>query len=359
MERLQLQYTPRFDQATIEKDLHSLLVSGPIADKDIDGRITRLAERYRTYTRYYPYGLWAPGLVITREMRLLTEIYLPVDNIRRAFDRFFSLALRFRPFIPASTVHNSDNWLDILRLLLPTVSRTDPANMLRTLLADDGMRRCFIFSNFMPLRYGSGFGRYPGQGEFLRKWLVANRTRLAGVTRCLDVACSSGEGTYDLALLLIRSGFGPDSIEVRGVTMEPLELFSAAHACFPHNPEREASYRRHVRPLFESGAVGKICFSLEDISMPPPEEIKGYDIILCNGLLGGPFLHDPVELADTVRRLSERLRSGGIMLAASRFHGGWKKLLTDEALRKLFGACGLVLQPIAEGVAGVRLKNEA
>jgi SAM-dependent methyltransferase len=226
--------------------------------------------------------------------------------------------------------------------------------MLRTLLMDDRLRRCFIFSNFMPLRYGGGFGRYPGQREFLRKWLAANRTRLAGETRCLDVACGSGEGTYDLALLLLRSGFSADSIHVRGVSVEPLELFSAAHAYFPHNLEREAAYRRHVRPLFKCVAAGNIGFTLEDISMPYPEEEKGYDIILCNGLLGGPFLHDPVDLADTIWRLCERLRAGGILLAADRFHGGWKKLMTDEALRKLFGACGLMIQAVAEGVAGVK-----
>ena len=358
MERLKLHYTPQFDQAAIERDLNSLLVSGPIADKDIDGRITRLAESYRIYAAYYPYGLWAPGLAITREMRIQTEIYLPIDDIRRAVDHFFSAALRFHPFIPASVVHNSANWLDILHSLRPSVSRPDPSYLLRTLLTDDGLRRCFIFSNFMPLRYGGGFGRYPRQGEFLRKWLAANRTRLAGETRCLDAACGSGEGTYDMALLLMGSGFGANSIRVYGVSIEPLELFSAAHACFPNRPEREAAYRRHVQPLFECGASGNICFALEDISMPPPEEEKGYDIILCNGLLGGPFLHDPVALAETIRRLSGRLGAGGIMLAASRFHGGWKKLLSDEELRKLFGACGLMLQTIAEGVAGVRVKGE-
>ena len=96
MERLKLHYTPQFDQAAIERDLHSLLVSGAISDNNIEGRITRLAESFRIYAAYYPYGLWAPGLAITREMRILTEIYLPVDDIRRAFDHFFSVALSFR-----------------------------------------------------------------------------------------------------------------------------------------------------------------------------------------------------------------------------------------------------------------------
>ncbi len=85
---------------------------------------------------------------------------------------------------------------------------------------------------------------------------------------------------------------------------------------------------------------------------------KGYDIILCNGLLGGPFIHDRRELLETVRRLSLRLRARGILLAMSRFHGGWKKIAPDETLREIFRACGLKMLPVAEGVAGVKDQDE-
>jgi SAM-dependent methyltransferase len=354
MKRLKLTYTPRFDQAAIERDLPTLLVSGALSDGDMDRRIASLTERFAIYTSYYPLGLWAPGLAVTREMRNLTEIYLPLDEIRRAFDRFFAIAFRFSPFLPASVVHNSTDWLDILLRLQPIVSRPDPAFLLRSLMGDERLRGRFIFANFMPARYGGGFGRYPGQAELLRRWLAANRSRLTGGVRCLDAACGSGEGTYELALLLMESGFSAAAIDLQGATLEPLELFAAAHSHFPHDPEREAAYRLHVGPLFECGAAEKIVFTLEDLTRPAPGLEKGYDIILCNGLLGGPFIHDRRELLETVRRLSLRLRARGILLAMSRFHGGWKKIVPDETLREIFRACGLKVLPVAEGVAGVK-----
>ena len=358
MESLKLAYTPRLDRAAIEWDLPALLVSGALPDGDMDRRIASLTERFGIYTSCYSLGLWAPGLAVTREMRNLTEIYLPLDEIRRAFDRLFAIALRFSPFLPASIVHNSTDWLDILLKLQPIVNRPDPAFLFRSLVGDERFRRCFIFANFMPARYGGGFGRYPGQAELLRRWLGANRSRLAGEVRCLDAACGSGEGTYELALLLMESGFSAAAIHLQGATLEPLELFAAAHAHFPHDPEREAAYRLHVGPLFAYGAAEKIGFTLEDLTRPAPAVEKGYDIILCNGLLGGPFIHDRREMLETVLRLSLRLRARGILLAMSRFHGGWKKIAPDETLREIFRACGLKVLPVAEGVAGERVKGD-
>jgi hypothetical protein len=60
----------------------------------------------------------------------------------------------------------------------------------------------------------------------------------------------------------------------------------------------------------------------------------------------------------TVWRLSERLRHGGILLAASRFHGGWKKLVSDETLGEIFRACGLKIMEVTEGLAGEKVKGE-
>ena len=358
MELLKLTYTPRLERAAIERNLSPLLVSGALSDRDMERRIAVLTERFGVYTSCYPFGLWAPGLAVTREMRNMTEIYLPLDEIRRAFGRFFAVALSFPPFLPASTVHNATDWLDMLLKLQPLVSRPDPAFLLRSLMGDERFRRSFIFANFMPDRYGGVFGRYPGQSEILRRWLAANRSRLARGVRCLDAACGSGEGTYELALLLMESGFSTAAIHLRGATLEPLELFAAAHVHFPHDPGREAAYRLHVAPLFACGAAERIGFTLEDVALPAAGLEKGYDIIICNGLLGGPFIHGRQELLETVRGLSSRLRAGGILLAANRFHGGWKKAVPEESLRELFRACGLKVLPVAEGVFGERAKGE-
>jgi SAM-dependent methyltransferase len=355
MERLKLCYMPQFDQAAVERNLRALLVTGVLAEPDLDRRIAALKERFRVYKAYYPHGFWAPGLVVTTEMRNLTEFYLPLVEIRRAFDYLFSVALSFSPVLAASTIHNASTWLDALHGLQSLVASPDPACLLRSLIMNEGFRRRFIFANFLQARYGGGFGRYPLQAELLRRWLAENRSRLAGGVRCLDAACGTGEGTYELALFLMESGFAADSIRVRGVTLEPLELFAAAHCCFPHDPRRTEAFRLHTTPLRTRGAAEKISFTLEDLTGSASVRGRGYDIVLCNGLLGGPFLHEPPDLLEMVRSLSGRLNGKGILLAASRFHGGWKKLIPDERLREIFRGCGLRTLPVAEGVAGEKM----
>jgi chemotaxis methyl-accepting protein methylase len=354
MERLELCYTPRFDPAVIEKELRRLLVLGAISDSDLERRAGALADRFNGYCTCYPLGLWAPGLIITREMRALTELYLPLGEIRRAFDRLFAAALRFSPFLAASAIHNSTDWLDLLQKLQPVVRRADPAYLLRCLLADEDYRCRFLFANFLPARYGGGFGRYPRQADFLRKWLTTNRPGLAGRVRGLDAACGCGEGTYELAMVLMESGLAATAVEVRGTTLEPLELFAAAHAYFPHDKTRQASFRQRLAPLFAGGTAPEIGFSREDLTTTAPPGEEGYDVILCNGLLGGPFIHDRGELLAIAGRLAGRLRTGGILLAANHFHGGWNKEVSNEALRGILARCGLGTAPVAEGVAGVK-----
>jgi SAM-dependent methyltransferase len=355
---LKLHYRPRLDKSGIEEGLRPLLVSGRITDEELAGRVTRLGERYRVYCGCYPYGLWARGLSIEREMRILTEAYLPMNEILSSFDCFFRKALKFPPFRPASELHNSSDWLEILQRLQPLLCQPNPASLLERLMKDEDYRRRFIFGNFMPARYGGGFGRYSGQAGFLAEWLAANRSRLSAAVRCLDAGCGSGEGTYELAQLLLDKGFAVDSIDVRGATVEPLELFAAAHAFFPHDLQREVEFRQRIRPLFHCGAAENISFHLEDLKCIDSAGEKGYDIILCNGLLGGPLLNDIEELRRTVQRLYGRLNRGGVLLAANRFHGGWKKIVCDETLRETFGACGLKTVDVAEGVGGVRVMGD-
>ncbi len=242
VERLSLFYKPCVDQTAIEHDLQALLVPGALTDRDLERRIAGLAERFRIYAAFYPHGLWAPGLAITPEMRNLTETYLPIAEIRRAFSRLFSIALRFKPLSGASLVHRAAGWLDIMHGFQVLSDSPNPSSLLIRLLADEDLRRVFLFANFMPSCYGGRFGRYPGQTEFLRRWLKENRPRLKDGICCLDAACGSGEGTYELAQLLCECGFRPDSMEIAGVTLEPFELFAAAHCYFPHDRLRGVAY---------------------------------------------------------------------------------------------------------------------
>ena len=351
MNKANLRFRPTLDHDEIRERLGRLLVPGPLDDRDLESRIARLVERFRIYAACSPHGLWAPGLALTQEMTGITELYLPLDEIRRAFNRLFTLSLKFSPFLPASAVHTSTTWLDALHRLQPLVREANPARLLRRLMADEAYRCRFLFSLFLPHHYGGTFDRYPAQGALLRGWLA---TRPEGVVRCLDAACGSGEGSYELAMLLLDSGYAPENLEVHGATVEPLELFAAAHGWFPHDPERQTAYRRRIRRLFADGTAERIVFYREDLIEGGGAAGEAYDVIVCNGLLGGPLLNEREKLAGTVGRLCARLKPGGILLAADRFHGGWKRATPADVLGEMLAEKGLGLLTVDEGLAGVK-----
>jgi len=351
MEKANLQFRPTLDHDEIRQRLGRLVVPGPIDDRGMESRISRLEERFRVYAACSPHGLWAPGLALTQEMAGIAECYLPMNEIRRAFNRLLALSMKFSPFLPASAVHTSTTWLDALHRLQPLVREANPSRLLRRLMADEDHRCRFLFFLFLPHHYGGTFDRYPAQGALLRGWLA---TRPEGVVRCLDAACGSGEGSYELAMLLLDLGYAPKNLEVHGVTVEPLELFAAAHGWFPHDPQRQAAYRRRIRRFFADGTAERIEFYREDLIEREGAAGAAYDVIICNGLLGGPLLNEREKLAGTVGRLCARLKPGGILLAADRFHGGWKRATPADVLGEMLAVNGLTLLASDEGVAGVK-----
>lgn len=347
----ELHFRPTLDPEEIGNMLAGIVISGPIVDQDLARRISRLNERFRVYAACSPHAAWAPGLVITPEMRSEAEVYLPLNEIRRSFDRLFTIALKYEPFKPASTVHSAISWLDVMHRLQQFVSGANPGSLLDRLMSDGDYRTGFLFLLLLPQSYGNGFDRYPGQSLFLLHWLRKNGP--AGLVRCLDAACGSGEGTYELTLMLHNEGYRCEDIEIHGATVEPLELFAAAHAMFPHNPFRQDAYRRRFRQVFTGPLKERILFRREDLSFPGKNPGK-YSIILCNGFLGGPYLNDPGKLSEAVGHLCSRLHTGGILLAADHFHDGWKRLTPDDLLKGLFAANGLEILDMPEGLAGVK-----
>jgi chemotaxis methyl-accepting protein methylase len=352
MEFPHLRYIPSLDQAVIDKRLEQLLVQGPLNDRDLNGRIVRLEERFSLYAALSPHGLWAPGLVVTPEMRRASELYLPLDEIGCAYRRLLNLSLKIIHYLPSAGLHLLPSWLDLLNRLQPLVREANPARLLVRLMNDDEFRCRFLFSLFLPRHYGGGFDRYPKQAAFLKNRLT--KAKQPAVVRCLDAACGSGEGTYDLALLLRECGYMPEKIAVHGVTIEPLELFAAAHAWFPHDPVRQNAFRRRIGRMLADARADQIVFSREDLTGIGNCDREEYDFILCNGLLGGPLLNDREVLERVVGRLCARLRPGGILLAADRFHEGWKRAVPDDLLREMLAGCGLKLLEVGEGVAGER-----
>lgn len=345
-----LTHSPSLSIEAAALALSRLVASGTILDYDLQSRVARLERSFRAYALCSPVPFWAPGLVVTDEMRRITECYIPYNEVRGALIRLCRVALKGEHFMPP-LLDGVHSWLDLLNLLPADISCVDPSSMLARLLTEPDVRKRFLFSLYLPARYGGAFGRYPKQTAFLRDWLNAQGEHGLSPVRILDAACGSGEGVYELAALCCEAGFAPSALCITGVTISPLEIYSAAHAGFPHDSCRETAFRRFVQPLHESGAVAGLRFVAADIQTWRSEE--PYHVIVCNGVLGGPMMHDREEVMRCVHGLVGNLACGGVLLAANRFHGGWHKAFPHVEMERIFQRCGLRCLTVGEGVAGV------
>lgn len=331
--------------------LNILLVS---VDKDrFRSAVQRLHALFKIYAATSPEPLPAPGLIITPEIRTQCERYLPIADIAMIFNRLYSAALNYPPILSSTPFYNALSWADVFAVLPAEFQSTpNPAGLLDTLLADSRLLIRFLFSSFLPSRFYGGIGRYPRQQNFIREWLS---TRTGGAIHCLDAACGIGEATYGLAILLSESGFSPDKAVIKGCTLEPLEVWAAAHSRFPHDLYREALLKAATSTLKELGFDRCISFHCHDVlNLPLFRGGKDglFDLILCNGLLGGPILHEKRQLDEVIKNLVKMLAPGGALLAANNFHGGWQQKCPQYELRALFEKHGLNNILSGEGIGG-------
>ncbi len=345
-----LQFRPDISPDKTIENLGRLIIRGQLRDGDMESRIARLGERFRLYASTCPQGLWAPGLALTNEYRAQIELYLPMAVLKNAFRRFLFISLQYSAKVTETAIHSAITWPDALHRLQPHVTCCNPAALLRRLTSDENFRISFLLALFLQKQHGAGFNRYSGQPDFLQQWLKKTKSVRKDVLRCLDAACSTGESTYELAMLLMENWMEPGSFLVHGSTIDPLELFAAAHIFFPHEPARQEAFRKKTEPVFTSGADKHIMFFTEDISRPSDKEKNRYDIILCNGLLGGPKYHTAADLERVVSALASRLREGGIILAADRFHGGWKKVAPAPLIQGAFRQAGLRVHRVTDSL---------
>lgn len=347
---MQLSFTPTVDKEETGSRLRRLLVPGSLQDAELERRIDRLASAFRRFAACYPLPCWAPGLALDNEMRAMTEVLFPISQVSSVFELVLRRGCRFPPLLSASYLQSSPSWLDLLHKLRPQPGQADPAAILRELACDAQKRTSFLFSLLLPHHFGGAFDRYPRQSEWIGDWLKENSGRFQGKIRALDSACGSGEGTYGLAELFLVAGLGQEGCAVHGSTLEPLELFAAAHAFFPHDPERERDYRRRVAPLLSGQDAAAMEFYLEEVAAAGR---KGhYQLVLCNGLLGGPLMHERGELSRAIAALAGRLAPGGVLLAADRFHAGWRVRVPAAALSEMMREHGLIPLQVPEGIAG-------
>lgn len=162
-----------------------------------------------------------------------------------------------------------------------------------------------------PPRFGTDTGRYPEQ---LHRVLEHLTTRTGRAWRVLDLGCGTGHGTWEMALTAAATGA---KAHIVGVTREPLEAWMATRQRLPHDPARERRY-----PCLTGAAAGRVQFVAAD-GLTPPLRPGIWDLILVNGLAGGPHLNAPESMHRLLRGLARLLAPGGAAGCACRFHDGY------------------------------------
>lgn len=316
--------------------------------------LRRLRQQFACYATTAPTPLPASGLVITPEIRQQSELYLPIAEIRRSFYRLYDATLTHPPIYSSTPFHHSRSWADCFGNLPDWLQQSaSPACLLEQLLNDRQLLARFLFYSFLPDRFqGAGFGRYPRQLAWIRQWLEQRAAAGHHGVRLLDAACGSGEGTWELAEAAAAVGWQPEQLQLRGWTLEPLEVWAAVHQWLPHDPERQQRYQQRVAPLCKQGWAGQITFRQADLYCSSLPE-TGFDLILCNGLLGGPLLYRSDDLATVISNLAGLLLPGGLLVLADHFHDGWKQRVSPAKLAALLAAQGLCPQQQSWGHVAV------
>jgi chemotaxis methyl-accepting protein methylase len=348
--------TPSLDAGDASTHLSNLLTDDIPRDL-FRTAIQHLQNRFDCYRTTCTTPFIAPDLIVTPEIRAQSELYLPIANISGAFNRLYAAALVSPPILTSTPFHTALSWADLYVKLPRTLQLSaNPAHFLKQLLACQDVLTEFLCASFLPRRFYGGPNRYPQQRTFIEEWLLLRET---GTVRCLDAACGTGEQSYGLALWLSEQGFSPDQIHVSGWTLEPLEVWAAAYLSFPHDQPYESQLRRATAPLFQSGHHRSISFCCHDVLTPPSTQDEPFDLILCNGLLGGPIIHDSNKINRVVSNLADILAPGGLLLAANHFHDGWKQQCPQKALRASFEKYGLTCIEDSVGLCGLKPDEQA
>ncbi|MGE0156194.1 MAG: class I SAM-dependent methyltransferase [Geobacter sp.] len=314
-----------------------------------------MQQLFAVYAATSPAPLPSTSLVITPEVRHQSELYLPIDQIRRLFYHYYRVSLRHSPLLASTPFHEALSWADCFSQLPQWCQcSADPARLLQRLLNDAELHERFIYASFLPSRYnGPGFERYPAQRSWLESWFVETDHQDATSVYCLDAACGSGEGSWELAELASVSGWQPQQVQIAGWTLDPLEVYAATNRYLPHLPQRQTVYRQRTCSLVVQGWHHQLRFQAVDL-LSDDWPAGCFDLIICNGLLGGPMLHEAATLQRVVAGLAGRLRPGGWLLAADHFHGGWHTQVGSAQLVDRFRRSGLVVEQVGEGIAGRR-----
>lgn len=327
----------------------------------VSKRLESVAKLFDCYRNSTTAPLPSSNLVVTPEIRYQSELYLPVNKLRHCFYALFRQALLHTPVYSSTPFHNALSWAD-LYCSLPHWAQLspNPARYIEHLLSVPSLLEKFVYFSFLPERFnGSGFDRYKEQYQYIFKLLKQWETPKE--LRMLDAACGSGEGSWELLSLADKAGLAPDQLALEGWTLDPLEVFSARHQYLPHIPQRESAYRQFVKPLYQRQWDRSVVFRVSDLLALDAESARTdtdgmFDIIVCNGLLGGPVINQPEQVTKVINTLASRLTHGGVLLIDNCFHGGWKKRFTADNLKNRLSQAGLETRLIESCISATRIK---
>lgn len=337
-------FTASLESGDAARNLDQILARN-LSKASFEPCIQRLRRLSSAASSFYPPPWPAPMLAVTPEINCQSELWLPLAEVRPVFERFFRLCLNYPPILSSTPFATAASWAALASGLPPFAARlAAPTKLLERLITDDDFRLKFLCWAFMPPRFYGAGARYPGQTAWIASWLE-KRGSSKKKLRCLDAACGVGFSTYGLARLLAEQGWQAEGFCIEGWTLDPLEAWAAAHAMLPHDAAMEKLLRLEFLSL-----DGSLTFSAVDLLEPPDEVAEKFDLILCNGLLGGPIINASNDLKLAVGLLTQLLAPGGVLLVADHFHGGWKKKCPQDELRAMIEQQGLKLLDLPEGI---------
>ncbi|MBQ6473992.1 MAG: hypothetical protein IJJ33_18530 [Victivallales bacterium] len=260
------------------------------------------SARWRNWLAHAEPPWWAPGLVCPPDLRGRYECWLPAKEFRRTLCFVGRAFLPDESWLPYPLTHSAwpslpDFWNALPRRFASRVQfLPEELAALFCALAD-------------PPRFGTDTGRYPRQ-RLLLECLLPD---FAGQPlRILDLGCGVGLNTLETAVLAQERAPGAQ-LSLLGVTSEHLEVWMATRRTLPHDAHRQGRLRRYPESLpvlFRQGDATTFC-------SPTP-----FDLILCNGLVGGDYLHQDRDYRAFIQNCASQLAPRGAILLANRFHTG-------------------------------------
>lgn len=285
----------------------------------------RWTARLQHLHAHHPSPLWRPDTPVSPALRQTWEQFLPVRDYLRDLRHLALACLPSPSWLPAVLVPAVGQDTHAPERPLAYASLPDLWHTLPPALAG---RVAYGAEEFVPLlcaladppRFGTDFGRYPEQQDWLAAWRPAADSPTGSTTRLLDIGCGTGQGTLEAGATVARAASVP--VLALGLTREPLEAWMATTRSLPHDAAREARYRNCVPP--PAGPLGMTLvlqfLAADAVSLPVANATQ--DIVLANGLLGGPMLATAERLQIFLWEARRVLRPGGVLLAANCFHDG-------------------------------------